>query len=354
MIKKNIGKLILTSVVILLPIIAGVILWDSLPGILTTHWNASGEGDGAMGKAFAVFGVPVLLLAFHWICVGITAADPKNKEQTNKAFGMVLWIVPILSVLISAVMYTVAMGVEFNIGKVLFAVIGLGFILMGNYMPKCKQNNTIGIKLPWTLGDEENWRKTHRVAGAVWVVGGIAILLGSFLVADLTNIIYILLPIILLLGVIPTVYSYALYKKEGTKAAVKNPRYMMFSVIAGVVILALVAVLMFTGNVSVECKEESFTVDATYWSQIEVNYDSVDSIELREDFDGGERTYGWGSARLLLGSFTNEEFGVYTRYTYTGDKSCIVISSEGKTLVIGCKTDEETKALYETLYEKIK
>lgn len=353
MIKKNIGKIILTSVVILLPIIAGIILWDSLPGTLTVHWNAEGKADGYGGKALTVFGLPVILLALHWLCVVITAADPKNKEQNKKAFGMVLWIIPVLSLFISFVMYSVALGSELNLGKLLFAVIGIGFVLMGNYMPKCRQNNTIGIKLPWTLGDEENWRKTHRLAGVVWTVGGAVIFLGAFLLSGNNFIIYVLLPAILLLALIPTIYSYALYKKEGTPIIAKNARYTKITVVSVVVILALVAVLMFTGNVSVECGEESFTVDSAYWSKIEIDYDSVDSIELREDFDGGERTYGFGSARLLLGTFKNEEFGNYTRYTYTGDKACIVLTVDGETLVIGCNDSEKTKALYEILSEKI-
>ena len=77
MIKKNLKTLIVTSVVILLPILAGVILWNQLPNPMPTHWNASGEIDGWSSKPFAIFGLPLILLAAQWLSVLGTAADPK-------------------------------------------------------------------------------------------------------------------------------------------------------------------------------------------------------------------------------------------------------------------------------------
>ena len=69
MIKKNLKVLIITSIIILLPILAGVFLWDQLPEQIPAHWNASGEVDGWSSKPFTVFGMPLILLAFQWLCV---------------------------------------------------------------------------------------------------------------------------------------------------------------------------------------------------------------------------------------------------------------------------------------------
>ena len=77
MIKKNLKVLIITSIVILLPILAGLILWNQLPEQIPTHWNAAGEIDGWSSKPFAIFGLPAIMLAAQWLCVLGTAADPK-------------------------------------------------------------------------------------------------------------------------------------------------------------------------------------------------------------------------------------------------------------------------------------
>ena len=67
----------------------------------------------------------------------------------------------------------------------------------------------------------------------------------------------------------------------------------------------------------------------------------------------GVRTNGFGSARLLMGIFQNDEFGSYTLYAYTGAKEFVVLTSGTKTLVIGMNDVEDTQAIYDTMLEKI-
>ncbi|MDA6215520.1 SdpI family protein, partial [Escherichia coli] len=77
--------------------------------------------------------------------------------------------------------YLIALGVDFSIEIFISALIGVFFIVLGNYMPKLQQNYTIGIKLPWTLNSEENWNRTHRLGGKLYIVMGIAMILMSFI-----------------------------------------------------------------------------------------------------------------------------------------------------------------------------
>ena len=208
MIKKNLKVLIITSVIILLPILAGLVLWDQLPEQTPTHWNASGEVDGWSSKAFAVFGLPAIMLAIQWLCVLGTASDPKKAEHPKKILQLILWFIPVLSVLLFTITYMVALGKEVRIEVVMPIFVGLILAIIGNYLPKCKQNYTIGIKLPWTLNDEENWNKTHRFAGWLWMFGGIVIMLtgifGSF---------WIFAIVVALMVLAPVIYSYILHRK---------------------------------------------------------------------------------------------------------------------------------------------
>lgn len=215
MIKRNKTTLIVTSVILLLPILIGLLLWNRLPEELPIHWNATGEIDRYTGKIQAAILFPALLFALHWLCIFVTAHDPKNKNANYKAFGLVLWLCPILSLLVNGLIYSAAFGLVVKVEQLLPAFMGLLFIVIGNYLPKCKQNHTIGIKLPWTLHDEQNWNKTHRFAGFVWMIGGVLILGSALLGAVNANLGAIVMTVILLLMVlIPFVYSYLYYKNQ--------------------------------------------------------------------------------------------------------------------------------------------
>ena len=112
-------------------------------------------------------------------------------------------------------------------------------------------------------------------------------------------------------------------------------------------------ILMFTGSITVECQDTSFSVDSTYWTEFTVEYSEIDTIEYRKDLNIGGRTSGFASARLSLGIFQNEEFGTYTLYAYAGAEEYIVLTSGNKTLVIGMRNPAETQAIYRALSEKI-
>ena len=208
MIKKNWKHLLITSIVIILPILAGLLLWNQLPEQVPSHWNAAGEVDGWSSKPFFVFGLPLILLAAQWLCVLGTGADPKRKNHPEKVLHLVLWIIPVISILLNTATYGVAFGIEVRMEVIMPIFIGIVFTIIGNYLPKCKQNYTIGIKIPWTLSSEENWNKTHRFAGRLWTVCGLAIVLTGFFGGF-----WIFLPIAFLMVLAPFIYSYLLFRK---------------------------------------------------------------------------------------------------------------------------------------------
>ena len=208
MIKKNWKMLLIASLAILLPVFVGALLWNQLPEQIPSHWNMQGEIDGYSSKSFSVFGLPMILLAIHWFTVCITLSDPKKQNHSEKILHLVFWIVPALSVILSAVTYSTAMGKGVRMELFISVLLGLLFVAIGNYLPKCKQNYTIGIKLPWTLHSEENWNRTHRLAGWLWVIGGLLIISAGFF-----NLVWLTLSAPLLMALVPTAYSYILYLK---------------------------------------------------------------------------------------------------------------------------------------------
>lgn len=361
MIKQNKWMILLSSLVILLPMIFGLIVWDTLPEQMAIHWSVNGDPDGYAGAAFGVLFLPLFLLVMHWVCIVITAADNKHRDQSRKVFFMVLWIMPVLSLYLNGLVYATAFGLDVNMSWVISILLGVGLMFMGNYLPKCKQNRTVGIRILWTLASEKNWNATHRFAGKVWFICGLVALLGVFLPMTLISIFMFVL--LLVVAVVPMVYSYRLYKKQVAAGEISplsqaaKRKDSKVAIIITVVMLAIMipsfTVLMFTGDVTATVGEESFSVDSTYYEQTTVKYTDIESIEFRETDIPGQRVMGFGSATLLLGTFNNEEFGNYTRYTYTKATSCVVIRVDGKVLVVGLESDEATRSLYDQLVKQV-
>ena len=203
--------LILTTILCLLPILFGVAMWDQLPDPMPTHFDMNGVPNGWSSKVFAVFGLPLFLVACEWFCLLATGADPKRRNVPHKVLTLMLWLIPVITLISLGSVYAMALGADMNTPQLLYPFFSLLFILVGNYLPKCRQSYTMGIKLPWTLANEENWNKTHRMAGPVWMLCGVVTLPCFFLPRDFA--VTLLFAALFAAILIPTVYSFLLARK---------------------------------------------------------------------------------------------------------------------------------------------
>ena len=210
--KKYKKTLIFTSIITLLPILIGLLLWEQLPDRMATHFALDGTPNDWSNKETVVFGLPIILVLVQVFGMGITLADPKKQNISDKLMGLILWLIPVISIAGSLHMYSFSLGYQTNISTYVGIFLGVLFIVIGNYLPKCRQNYTMGIKLPWTLDDEENWNHTHRLAGYLWILGGLVMIVNAF-----TNYEWLMIVIIIIMVFVPTAYSYLYYKKYGKK-----------------------------------------------------------------------------------------------------------------------------------------
>ena len=135
---KNHKKLIiLTAVLTLLPIIAGLLLWDQLPAQIATHFGADGTPDRWSSKLTAAVGLPLLITAIHLGCIAAAALDPKHKNHGAKQLTLVLWLCPLLSALMSVLTLGNALGKVDTTSMPFFVTVFLGvlFVIIGNYLP---------------------------------------------------------------------------------------------------------------------------------------------------------------------------------------------------------------------------
>ena len=213
--KINKKLIILTTVICISPIILSLIMYDKLPENLAIHFDAAGNANGYAPKFFAVFGLPIIMALVNLFGIFMLKNDPKksNSSEALKLIGV--WTVPILSLILTPITIFKGLGASIPINLIIIPLIGILFIICGNYLPKCKQNYTVGIKLPWTLNNSYNWNKTHNLAGYMWIVGGLIVTLSSFINSEVSFILTMCILAIIIL--VPGVYSYSLYKKDINK-----------------------------------------------------------------------------------------------------------------------------------------
>ncbi len=359
LIQEHKGKAITSSLLILVPMAAGLLLWKKLPASMVVHWGAGNVADGSGTKAFAVFAIPLLLLAIHWLCLLITARDPGMKNQNRKATGLIFWIMPMVSLGCSAFLYSAALGYEPDSGRAMLVLFAVLFILLGNYMPKVTRNTSYGIKTIWAIHDSENWAATHRFGGKLWVAGGF-VLLAAMLLPEKFMVIVLVIDLAIL-GAAPLLYSWQFHRKQikaGKPADMglskKQKTSWLVSTLILVLLLAGFGILMFVGNIRFTVGDDALAIDADFHTDLTVSYSEIESIEYRPEDLVGSKANGFNSAKLCLGTFRNDEFGLYTRYSYNRSESCIVIQGGGEVLVLADRSTEATLALYEALEAAIR
>ena len=193
-----------------LPIVLGAFLYNKLPDNIATSFDMSFMPNGYSPKWQAVFMIPSFMLLMNVFVWFILDADPKRAAINGKIKSVSRWILPVLSCFVQSAMLLYAVDESINLVRFLPLLIGLLIIIIGNYLPKCKQNYTTGIKLPWTLASEENWNRTHRLAGKLFIIAGFVMALFTFL--NIPS--HIPFAILIIAAIVPAIYSYVLYRKN--------------------------------------------------------------------------------------------------------------------------------------------
>ncbi|MDD3223959.1 MAG: SdpI family protein [Clostridium sp.] len=198
--------------IIALEFIISAYFYKSLPNKLPIQWNFSGEANSYVGKLYGSLASPLAGLALYIMLLILPAIDPSKAsyKKFNATYQFLKYLLVIFSFAMEIVTILPAVGIPIN-NKLIMQLSGpILIILVGNVMGRFRHNYFVGIKTPWTLASDEVWKKTHRMSGPLWVIGGILLLILSFTKINSDNV---ALAIILLIVVVPIVYSYIIYRK---------------------------------------------------------------------------------------------------------------------------------------------
>jgi uncharacterized membrane protein len=190
-------------------VILGVICYPSMPDQMVIHWGPNGEPNGFAPKLVGVSFIPVVML-FIFVAV---RSQKQYYQKFQSSHDTILNTLMIVLLVIHGVIIAYGYGYMLNIGIFVTLILGILFVTIGNFMPRFRHNYLIGIRTPWTLASEEVWKNTHLLSSRVFFIGGILIMLTSFLP---TTIHYILMLIIVLVTILISIgSSHYYYKKTG-------------------------------------------------------------------------------------------------------------------------------------------
>ncbi len=207
----SVKKEMVIWLIIVAPIIYLLTVLDQLPDQIPTHWNFKGEVDG-YGSPFVL---PLLNVGVYLLLLFIPLLDPKRKNYeffANAYYKIRLALALFLSTL-TVMIILVGLGHDIKIDRVVIIGTLVLFAALGNYLTTVKPNWFVGFRTPWTLENEDVWRKTHLLGGRLWFGGGLLGIILAFFLPQSALVTFAIVTFSVL-GLIPVVYSYISYQKQ--------------------------------------------------------------------------------------------------------------------------------------------
>lgn len=193
---------------------AAVYLW--LPDQIPSHWNIAGEVDSTMSKTWGAFMMPLIMLGLYGVFRVIPALSPKGYgiEAANSGFVGIRVAVFALFALLNVLILLAALGVPIAMGSAVSMAVGGLLAVLGWFLDRLPRNFYVGIRTPWTIVDEDNWTRTHRLGKWLFMAAGLVMVVGGIMGANA----FVIVTAALAAGLVPMVYSYLIYRQGPGKA----------------------------------------------------------------------------------------------------------------------------------------
>jgi uncharacterized membrane protein len=199
----------LTLFFVLAAFVVALALYPRLPASMPIHFDWQGRPDGYMAKWPGAFLTAFVMLGLFVTGLLARVVKARSGEEPSRAGDVIELMLHGFLCEANAVVLLFASGHPISIPRALLGGLGIFFAVVGNYLGKLRRNHLVGIRTPWTLGDDENWLLTHRLGDPVFMLGG-AVLTLSALAGAPSSFLWLVLAVTTL---VPTAYSYLLSTK---------------------------------------------------------------------------------------------------------------------------------------------
>lgn len=324
-------------------------------------WNPfADEACGQNGELWESWIAVLVFLNLAAWTVSYISAYRSRREVDASVRIRILLLIPVLEY---ASLLCVPSGLywhNFSASSLTAIFIGLMLIVIGNLLPKIAQNSYIGIRTPWALKNRENWNRTARISGLLWVAGGLLCWLSVLLQVSF----WFSFILILTVSLLPVLISWLIYRqqlKDGTwyedsteqisSSVTKKGNRLAVIITAAGIFLAIV--LIAEGrNYSVRAQEQALEIHSTLAGSMSIPYESIESLVLKKAEDPGSKVLGYSAFGIDLGRYQNSLYGNYSRYT-ANSPEVIEIRQNGQIVVVSLADQPSTERLFQEIKQKL-
>lgn len=211
----------LQIIILAVPFGTAALVWDRLPAQVPNHWNYRGDEDGYAGKVFGTLLLPTVGVVLAVLLPLLRRLDPRCRNYDAETQASIAGVfrtsrlaISLFLTVLSLAALAVALKVPVNMSRLVAGGLGGLLLVMGNCMGRLRPNYFAGFRTPWSLESRTVWLKTHRLGGRLMVFCGVGVLLESWLLPVPVLLVAAVIPVIVLVGIVPAVYSYFSYRAE--------------------------------------------------------------------------------------------------------------------------------------------
>lgn len=188
--------------------------YKNFPETVPIHWDINGNVDGWGSALTGAFLIPAITALMYIVLLLVPFIDPKKERYTEfeKPYHIFKNMIVLFVTAIHFMAGAYGLGYNIPMDRVILVLVGMLFLVIGNYMGKIKRNWMIGIRTPWSLSNEDVWNKSNRLGGKMFVVGGLIFIINALFLR--LNMGVITIVVLILIALVPIVYSYFAFKKQ--------------------------------------------------------------------------------------------------------------------------------------------
>jgi uncharacterized membrane protein len=203
--------------VIALAMLVSAVAYPRLPERVPIHWDLHGNANAYSSRIVGVFLMPIMMLALWGLLRVLPSIDPRraNYDKMRGAYDLVVAATLTMLLLVHVILLAMMLGAPISITRVLPALIGGLFIVIGNVLPQARPNWFFGIRTPWTLSNDVVWRRTQRISGYLFVACGLLMVASAVFPAQIGYVVIFAGGLIAALGSV--IFSFIAWKQETSK-----------------------------------------------------------------------------------------------------------------------------------------
>lgn len=213
---------IIFYILMFLPLILSCVAFNFLPDQIPAHYGLNGEVN-RYGSKTEVFILPVIVILFGLFLLLIGKLASKNESNGNTNNQKVTVVSSVMALLVFNVLTVIFLYTSLkqvvnlyawvDINKAMFSLIGIVFIVIGNFMPRLKRNSIIGLRTKWSLSSDKAWQKSQKFGGVSWIITGFILLVGNAFIFHSIQV-YIFSAVVIVTDlIVDVVYTYNVSKQ---------------------------------------------------------------------------------------------------------------------------------------------